>query len=706
MPDPRDYKELTELAQDLARIQQQASRANIEADRELLSLEMDRAKVIRGYTDEQRDFVREHGAQQLHISKENLEIEQKVLRTRMHQSLKTGEDTTALERRLEQNRAILDLTDQGIDSLQEQASWMGKQEGSMFEIEDLNKRILVLRIEHETLSQNILGLSEAELAVYKDQIETLIARAELQKGTAELETKRRQEQERGSKVFGITSDMVRDKAKDISALLTNWPVLLGATLTVGLRTFETLRKEAQLGIGQTFSLVNEGISGWAKSLSTGVVVTTEEAASAVAALATEFGRTDLITGDLIKKQIRLTTIYGMQGEQSAELLELLEIVGHHSEQFTSSSLQFMENLARANDIPIGALMSDVAFSASSFAISSEESLNNLIRSVAEAKRLGLDINKVVSFAESSVMNPDNFIQNVARLRQFGFQIADPIGLMAIANDPARQEELVDEIVKTFTSTGRDLASITRVERQLLEQTFGMDFEEIRKVAARAGGAGALRPAEAGAISRGRDVAQNLAASTLRFVRDVDMAGFALNALAAAAVIKGVGGIGGGLAGLFRGGAGAAGLAAKVLPAAGALGAGIEGALNVADIVKGGGARTRGLFGLGAGAVGAGIGTLIAPGVGTLIGAGIGSAIGRAVAPKATAAVAGAGAVAEQHAMAARGAEQIIVLDTTRLEDKVDQLIVAVRTAPPIQMDTTRVTTALRRGEPRMTNTAA
>jgi len=727
MPDTREYEKLTDLAQDLARLQQKSADANVEADRELLSLAMDRAKTIRGLNEEQRNFLRGAAAQQLFLSKENLEIEQRVLQTKISQT-RQGDDRTALERRLETNRAILSLTDQRLGSLEEQASILGTEEGSLLNIEDINKDILVIQIEKETLQQNLAGLATKERGEYELTLDILTKTLNIQKDQAEAEERRRQEAEQGDKIFGISTKTIQRRAEEIRATIMSWPVLLGATLTVGLRTFETLRKGAQLGIGQTFSLVDEGISGWAKSLSTGVVVTTEEAAAAVASLANEFGRTDLITGELIKKQLRLTTLYGLGNDQSAALLELLEVVGHHSEDFTSSSLQFMENLARANDIPIGSLMSDVASAASSFAISSEESLNNLIQSVAQAKRLGLDINKVVNFAETSVMNPDNFIQNIARLRQFGFQIADPIGLLALANDPSRQAELVDEIVNTFTSTGRDLASVSRVERQLLEQTFGVDFEQIRTVAARAAaGAGALAPAEAGEITGARDLAQNLAASTLRFVRDVDLSSLALNALAAAAAVKAIGGVGGRVTSLLAGGGLAGGGLARLARGAGTIGAIGGGAAlaggDVMALARGqGGARNVGglagsivgglapaligrIAGVTLGAFGGPVGIAVGSIVGNLAGKAIGGLFQRKETEH-TATAAGAAAAAEQRAAAAAGAEQIIVLDTASLERKVDELIEAVRTAPPIQMDTTRVTTALRRGEQRMTHTAA
>ena len=719
MPDPQDYRELTDLAQDLARINERAARSQITMDTQLRDLAMDRAKVMYSMNDAQKGMIAMAGGQMIQIYKEELALKQETLREQIRQGMQAGENIDKLQASLDVSQHLADLANTRADSINEQAIWMQDSANSAFTIRQIEEEIRDIDVVLTGLKADRAGLSQREAKHAAVVLMTMQKSAKISLDQAKIEKKRLDDAEKGSHLFGITTEQIEDKAKDISAILTNWPVLIGTALTLGIRAFEALRQEAQLGIGQTVELVGVGISGWTQSLSTGVIVGIKGAAEATAALANEFGRMDLITGDLIKKQIRLTTIYGLQGEQSAQLLELLQIVGGESEEFTSSSLQFMENLARANDIPIGALMSDVASSASSFAISSAESLGNLIQSVAQAKRLGLDINKVVGFAESSVMNPDNFIQNITRLRQFGFDVADPIGLLALANDPTRQAELVDEIVSTFVSTGRDLASVSRIERQLLEQTFGMDFEEIRRVAERAeAGAGALRPAEAGRISEARDVAQNLAASTVKFISDINFAGFALNALAAAAALQAVGGLGG-LGKFFgKGGAVAGTLSTamrgmgKVVGGGALLGGGLMAAGDITTGVKEGfgGKQIGGLIGtIAGGAIGSiipGVGTMIGVGLGSMAGNMIGKMIGGAIEPKEAMAAAGAGAAQEQYAAAARGAEQIIVLDTSQLESKVDELIIAVKTPPPIQMDTSKVTSALRRGEPRLTNTAA
>jgi len=702
MPDAKDFRELTDLAQDLARVQKQSLEEQIEMSSELRTKLIDRAKIFSGMNDIQKSMIRDAGGQMLQIYKEDLSIQQQILDKKREAAMMAGEDTASIQKQMDYFSRINDINDESLETLYKQASQMQDMSDVAGVIEQIEQDIRDIGVEKLALQEDHLGLADEEAAKLVEMLETMQKSKSVQLEATKIEKSRLEAEEKATNLFGIRISQVQERAKDIESTLTNWPALILSTATLALRAFDSLRTEAQLGVGQTVDLVGRGLSGWATSLKSGVIVGAEGAARAAGQLANEIGRTDLLTGDLIAKQIRLTTIYGMSGDQSAKLLETLEVIGGHSEEFTSSSLQFMENLARANDIPIGALMSDVASSASSFAVSSAESLNNLIRSVAEAKRLGLDINKVVSFAESSVMNPDNFIQNVARLRTFGFDIADPIGLLALANDPSRQEELVNEIANTLTSTGKDLASVSRIDRQLLEQTFGMDFEEIRKVAERAGKAGPLKGPEA---AKGGDMVQNLTASMLRFTHDVDLASLAMNAAALALAAKSITGIGGGIGKLF----GAAGMAGMLGKAGGALkfvgkaapvaGAGIEAALNVADIIKGGTAAKRGAYGLGGGAIGATLGMVGGP-AGMLIGGAIGSAIGRAIAPKETAEAAGAAAAHEQRAAAAAGAEQIVVVDTARLESKMDELIAVSKTPPPIYMDGQLVMAILQKGTPR------
>jgi len=711
MPDPQDYRQLTDLVQDLSRLQTAAAEKDIKYSTELKELALDRAKVMRGMNDVQRDFLTRVGAQALQLTKEQLSIQEQVLSKQIMAGRKKGNDVGLLEKEADLTERVNRMMDTRMDNVREQATWMENSAESSFDIKQLEEEIFAIKVETIALQQDQSGLSNEAVENTLEQLNTMKQTAEVQRDMAREQQIHLDAQERGSKLFGFSADQVRDKAQDIEATLMQWPLLIGAALKVAIGGFDTLRSEAQLSVGQAGKMMGTLATGWGKSIRSGVLVGFKGAALAAASLVNEMDQTNLVTGELIQKQIRLTDIYGLQQSESAKLLELLEVVGHHSDVFTSNSLEFMENLARANDVAPGAVMADIAANAASFAISSEESLNNLIKSTVQAKRLGLDIGKVVGFAESSVMNPDNFIQNVARLRQFGFQMADPIGLLAMANDPSRQAELVDEIVSTFTSTGRDLASVTRVERQLLEDTFGMDFEDIRTVAARAAGAKPLASAAEGDISGGRDVAENLIASTASFISDVNIAGLAMTTLAAAAALntfKGFGGmasklagVGGGLAKFGPGLARMGSLAGRALPG---LGAGVSAAMNVADIA--GSNKKRGAYGMGGGAIGAGIGGVLGFGVpGALIGGAIGSAIGRAIAPKEVASAAGAGAVQEQHTMARAGMEQTIILDSHRIEAKLDELILVTRTPPAIQMDGTKVTSALKRSEPRLTNTA-
>jgi len=693
------------LDQDISRIRSKASQANIEMDRELLEIAMDRAKVFRSFSSDQRKFLKETGERELFLAKTNLAIQARAIDIASQQNNLSEKDIKNLQRRLESNKTLQRITDKTLSSLIEQAT-------NVFDIKELTEAQIDLEIELEALQQDKSKMYKEEFAATANILKTQINIVNTQKQRAVI-----QEQiNKGSKLFGFTQQDIADKAADIGAVYQKIPVLMSLAASAAVRSFESLRSGAQLGVGQTMAMSGAAAGGRMKAWASGIFG--GSASEAAAELTKEFGRMDFVSGKIIKKQLELTRIYSMQGSESAQLLELLDVIGKHSADFTDESLSFMENLARANDIPIGALMSSVASSAGDFAVASKESLHNLILASAEAQRLGLDMDKIVSFAESSVMNPDNFIQNIARMRQFGFDIADPMGMMALANDPTRRDELLSRLSDTFAGLG-DLGALSTIQRKLIEDTFQIDFESIRKAVTRAGEP--LKGAEAGEISGTRETVQNLTASTTNLISGINFTTLALSALAAATAMRTFGGLGK-LGGLFGGGKGLPNMSGGLLSKLGGLrglGMGAAGigavgtvgydAMGLAGGRSGAGAGLVGsiLGGIGGGMLGMPTGN---PVLGAMIGMSVGSMLTKGVynlfkKPETGQMVAdAAGSVSStQRADMFRNSEPIVIVDTARLERKMDEMILAIQTQPAIQMDTMRVTKALKRGEERLTS---
>ena len=324
MPEARDYRELTDLVQDLSRVQRKAAEQDIEYSEQLKDLVLDRAKIMRGMNDTQREFVAKVGGQLVQISKEELMIQARTLDKRIKQGMLAGRNVGLLEKESDLVSRVNRMIDMRLDNTREQAQWMDDASRSSFDIKQLDEEILNLEVEITALQQDRSGLSERAVGVNLQDLETLHQQAKVQKEIAAATQKNLEYSERGSKLFGISADQVRDKAKDIEATLTQWPLLIGAALKIAIGGFDTLRSEAQLSVGQAAAMMGTTFSGMAQSIRSGVLVGFKGAAEAAASLVNEMDQTNFVTGELIQKQIRLTNIYGLQQSESSKLLEVLE----------------------------------------------------------------------------------------------------------------------------------------------------------------------------------------------------------------------------------------------------------------------------------------------------------------------------------------------------------------------------------------------
>jgi hypothetical protein len=692
MAEVDDIREITDLTANLSRMRQKAGEAQLEMTREMQTLAMDHAKNMRKFDDEQMSFLKKVGAQRTYELREELDIEQRVIQQRMGGNDLQEQDLELLGKRLEVVQGITSLTDQYSEALVDQASWMAEGSDSMFDMARLASLLVNINVERETLSQNIAEFDQDQLNAQLEKLDALERSVTVAQDYAKQIQRSKDLTQQSSNVWGVTREQAAEKFRDISAMLTNIPFLLTAGALAATRTLNSLRTEARLSVGQTLAFGDNLLRGWSTTLQTGVIVGLGDAAEIVGSLTQQFGRLDLISSELIAKQARLTKVFGLSGDESAGLLEILETIGEHSDQFTSDTTTYVENLARANDLPIGQLMSAVAKQTANFALAGREGALAIIEATAAAQKLGLEMDQINQFARQSVLSPDTFIQNITRLRMFGIQMADPIGLLALANDPRRRGELVQRLAQTFA--GMDLRGMDEITRARIEDTFGMPFEEIM-VAAQRYERGEelgtqLEDAAKGAISPMQEQVENLAASLMNFTSGLTAGTFALAALTAAAALKAGGllrgGGGGGLlaqmtgGGLAAGGGRMAGLgrlaggAARFAPIAGgalmtgldvaALAGGRGGAGNIGGIA---GAVAGGAIGALGGPIGIGIGSMIGNVAGKFIG-------GMFEQPTAARATERAAYGAARPHVPGGAAPMTVMVDTVRLELKLDELI--------------------------------
>lgn len=107
------------------------------------------------------------------------------------------------------------------------------------------------------------------------------------------------------------------------------------------------------------------------------------------------------------------------------------------------------------------------------------------RAAADAKKIGVDLNKVSQFGDSIIGDFEGFLERSAELGAMGFGI-DANRLAQIA-ETASDADLFNALRSELASMGKDITRLRRSERLALEDMFGMTISDMQRMASPTGG---------------------------------------------------------------------------------------------------------------------------------------------------------------------------------------------------------------------------
>lgn len=105
--------------------------------------------------------------------------------------------------------------------------------------------------------------------------------------------------------------------------------------------------------------------------------------------------------------------------------------------------------------------------------------DSFARAAADAKKIGVDLNKVDQIGDNIIGNFEGFLESQAELGAMGFGFdTSRLAEIAITGDTGA---LATELRSQLASTGKDLTQLNRAERQSLESAFGMNISKIQRM---------------------------------------------------------------------------------------------------------------------------------------------------------------------------------------------------------------------------------
>jgi hypothetical protein len=102
------------------------------------------------------------------------------------------------------------------------------------------------------------------------------------------------------------------------------------------------------------------------------------------------------------------------------------------------------------------------------------------RAAADAKKIGIDLNKVSQFGDNLINDFEGFLEGSANLGAMGFNLDS--NRLAQISETGSDADLYNELKSQLANTGKDITKLRRSERLELESMFGMTISDMQKMA--------------------------------------------------------------------------------------------------------------------------------------------------------------------------------------------------------------------------------
>lgn len=275
--------------------------------------------------------------------------------------------------------------------------------------------------------------------------------------------------------------------KELSRLKsTKFYEAIGKTVDVLNKFVDQVRKtQKDFGIagGQALKLEFSNLKESVKSMISamrgkGTMVSAEEIKSAQMAFQDEFG--GLITSEAAAELAAQAKEMGVSAESLAKARRT----------FLTSSMGNLSQAKAAEERTLAAFRRQgltnkdayqlIAQYSELYARNGARFAASFTKAAADAKKIGIDLNKVSQFGDSIIGDFEGFLEKSAELGAMGFGL-DTSRLAEIA-ETGSDADLFNELRSQLAATGKDITKLRRSERLAIEGMFGMSIADMQRMA--------------------------------------------------------------------------------------------------------------------------------------------------------------------------------------------------------------------------------
>lgn len=316
-------------------------------------------------------------------------------------------------------------------------------------------------------------------------------------GFAQLEAKLKQTTENAHTLNEKSKDLAvaeekaaieveRTKINEIFNPLKKYIGNVGAALTSLTTSLRETQQQfglaadqaAQLKVGNVIASITSYVDSLKSGFST-VAVSAEQIAKTQADFQDEFG--GVLTSDAAKALTEEATRLGITTKQMAQarrvfMTQSMGDLAGAERQFDKAIAQFKQNGLTAKDA-----MQAVEKYSELYARNGIRFADALNRAAGDAKKIGVDLDKVDQFGDSIIGDFEGFLEKQAELGAMGFGF-DTNRLAQIA-ESGDTGALFQELRSQLAATGKDITNLRRSEQLALSNAFGIPMSQLQRMAA-------------------------------------------------------------------------------------------------------------------------------------------------------------------------------------------------------------------------------
>ena len=277
-------------------------------------------------------------------------------------------------------------------------------------------------------------------------------------------------------------DVLNSAGLIVDELASMKTLILAAVAGLAVATKEGFKLARALGDGNvamdTMRIVGVQLAAQVKALGRGFVLSGDEARSSITALVALNGSLKDATDAAVTTVGEMAVKYGIGFDEAANLNKTMMQMSNNSQEGADALMNQVKHLAKAKGVAPGAVMKDIADNAFEFARFGKDGASGLVNAAANAKKLGLNLEKVAAVGDNLLDVQSSIKAEMKAEMMLGRQLN---------LDAARQAAAMgdrDTLVKEIAKNAGTLAEFERMgplQQRALADALGSSVPDVLKI---------------------------------------------------------------------------------------------------------------------------------------------------------------------------------------------------------------------------------